>query len=99
MVISDLHMGADLAYSEFNQNTKPLVTFLGQVRESPTVGELVIAGDLLDEWFVPAEPDTYAGKDQADFVKRVASANQGFLEYTSGKGLLDKPPSLIYSTT
>ena len=53
VVISDLHMGADMAYSEFNNNRTPLVNFLGQVRESPTVKELVIAGDLLDEWFVP----------------------------------------------
>jgi UDP-2,3-diacylglucosamine pyrophosphatase LpxH len=76
VVISDLHMGADLAYAEFNKNTKPLVNFLGQVQGSPTVKELVIAGDLVDEWFVPATTDTYAGKDQADFVKRVASTNQ-----------------------
>ncbi len=80
VVISDIHMGADIAYAEFNQNRKPLVTFLDQVRKSPTVKELVIAGDLLDEWFVPATTDTYAGKDQADFVKRIASTNQEVID-------------------
>lgn len=80
VVISDIHMGADLAYAELNQNRKPLVNFLNQIRESPTVGELVIAGDLLDEWFVPATTDTYAGKGQADFVKRIASANQEVID-------------------
>jgi UDP-2,3-diacylglucosamine pyrophosphatase LpxH len=80
VVVSDLHMGADIAHAEFNQNRKPLVDFLDQVRESPTIRELVIAGDLLDEWFVPATTDTYAGKDQADFVKRIASTNQEVID-------------------
>jgi UDP-2,3-diacylglucosamine pyrophosphatase LpxH len=75
VVISDIHLGADLAYAEINQNLAPLAEFLTAVRQSPTVGELVIAGDLLDEWFVPATTDTYAGKDQADFVQRIAAAN------------------------
>lgn len=76
VVISDIHLGADIAYAELNQNRKSLVDFLDQVRNSPTVKELVIAGDLLDEWFVPATKDTYDGKDQADFVRRIASTNQ-----------------------
>jgi UDP-2,3-diacylglucosamine pyrophosphatase LpxH len=75
VIISDMHLGADLAYAECNQNRGALVEFLNEVAESPTVRELVIAGDLLDEWFVPATTATYAGKDQADFVDRIASAN------------------------
>ncbi len=75
VVISDLHLGADLAYAECHDNLPALAEFLQTVRQSPTVRELVIAGDLLDEWFVPATTDTYAGKDQADFVKRIAAAN------------------------
>jgi UDP-2,3-diacylglucosamine pyrophosphatase LpxH len=75
VIISDMHMGADLAYAECNMNLDALAAFLTAVAESPTVRELVIAGDLLDEWFVPATTDTYAGMDQADFVDRIASAN------------------------
>jgi len=75
VVISDMHLGADLTYAECRQNLDALADFLDVVAESPTVRELVIAGDLLDEWFVPATVDTYAGKDQADFVDRIASAN------------------------
>ena len=80
VVISDIHLGADLAYAEINKNLKPLGNFLDRIRLSPNVKELVIAGDLLDEWFVPATTDTYLGKDQADFVKRIAIANKGVID-------------------
>ncbi|MEI8005383.1 MAG: metallophosphoesterase [Bacteroidota bacterium] len=76
VVISDIHLGADLAYAEINKNLKPLEKFLDRISISPNVKELVIAGDLLDEWFVPATTNTYMGKDQADFVKRIAIANK-----------------------
>ena len=76
VIISDLHMGADLAYAELNSNLKPLEKFLKNVKASPYIKELVIDGDLIDEWFVPADVNTYGGKDQADFVKRVAAANK-----------------------
>lgn len=75
VVISDIHLGADLDYAECNKNLPALENFLNQIKNSPNVKELVIAGDLLDEWFVPAPIDTYQGKDQADFVKRIAAAN------------------------
>lgn len=75
VVISDLHLGADLAYAETNENRRSLVELLDRVRVSPTVRELVIAGDMLDEWFVPATTVTFAGGDQAEFVGRIAAAN------------------------
>lgn len=76
VVISDLHLGNDLAYAELNANSKPLENFLTKVRVSPSIKELVIGGDLVDEWFVPANIDTYQGKDQAAFVKKIAQANK-----------------------
>jgi UDP-2,3-diacylglucosamine pyrophosphatase LpxH len=76
VVISDLHLGADLAYSETNESRQTLIDLLAQVRESPTVRELVIAGDMLDEWFVPATTQTYAGGSQAEFVGRIAETNR-----------------------
>lgn len=76
VVISDLHLGADIRYTETKDNLEPLQQFLEQIRVSKNVKELVIAGDLLDEWFVPANINTYGGKDQADFVDRVASTNK-----------------------
>ncbi len=76
MVISDLHLGANDDYAEINQNRDVLVNFLKQVRYSPHIKELVIAGDLVDEWFVPMHLDTFNGKTQRDFVKAVAINNK-----------------------
>ena len=80
VVVSDFHLGADLYYAEINENLPALENFLNQIRTSRNVAELVIAGDLLDEWFVPASVDTYNGKDQTDFVDRIAAANAGVID-------------------
>lgn len=77
VILSDIHLGADLAYAEINKNLPALEKLLLQIKASPNVKELIIGGDLLDEWFVPAGVDTYQGKDQADFVQRIAAANKG----------------------
>jgi UDP-2,3-diacylglucosamine pyrophosphatase LpxH len=80
VVLSDMHLGADLKYAECKNNLGSLEKLIKQIKVSPNVKELVIAGDLLDEWFVPATIDTYQGKDQADFVKRIAVANKGVID-------------------
>jgi len=84
VVISDLHLGADLAYAECKNNLGALEKLLKQIKAAPNVKELVIAGDLLDEWFVPATINTYQGKDQADFVKRIATANKDVFDVFNG---------------
>ncbi|UTB32895.1 MAG: metallophosphoesterase [Methanobacterium sp. ERen5] len=78
--ISDLHLGADDAYSELTKNRNALIDFLNWVRFSPNIKELVIAGDLIDEWFVPMHLDTFKGKTQMDFVKNVALNNKSVID-------------------
>jgi len=80
VVMSDLHLGADLTYAECSKNLGSLEKLLKQIKEARNVKELVIAGDMLDEWFVPANVDTYQGKDQSDFVKRIAATNKGVID-------------------
>lgn len=80
MIISDIHLGANDIYSEFNQNKDALVDFLKKLRFSPNIKELVIAGDLIDEWFIPMHLDTFNGKTQRDFVKAVASNNKPVID-------------------
>lgn len=80
VVMSDMHLGADLAYTECKNNLKALENLLIKIKVSPNVKELVFAGDLLDEWYVPATIDTYQGNDQADFVQRIATANKGVID-------------------
>ncbi len=76
IIISDMHLGADTSYSECVDNRGPLVKMLKQAQASINVKELVIAGDLVDEWFVPADVNTYQGRDQADFVQRLMTTNK-----------------------
>jgi UDP-2,3-diacylglucosamine pyrophosphatase LpxH len=80
VVMSDIHLGADLAYAECKHNLGSLEKLIKKIKASPNVKELVFAGDLLDEWFVPAPINTYQGKDQADFVQRIATANKGVVD-------------------
>src|ERR1035437_530292 len=76
VVISDLHLGSDTSYSENVRHLPRLAQFLGEIRESETVKELVIAGDMLDEWYVPSRNDTYKSETQEAFIRRIASQNK-----------------------
>ncbi|MGI6783086.1 MAG: metallophosphoesterase [Aminivibrio sp.] len=76
VVISDIHLGMDDAYAEIRENRAPLAEFLQKIRRSPNIKELVIAGDFIDEWFIPAGMDTYAGQTQKEFARRVAANNE-----------------------
>jgi len=78
--ISDMHLGANDIYAEINKNRDSLIDFLNHIRISPNVRELVIAGDLIDEWFVPMNLDTFNGKTQLDFVKSVAYNNKSVID-------------------
>lgn len=78
VVISDIHLGVDDAFAETKQNRQALVNFLTQIKNSPNVAELVIAGDLLDGWFVPMDyvlPDS-----QSTFFDSVAANNQTVMD-------------------
>ncbi|MEN6455396.1 MAG: metallophosphoesterase [Prolixibacteraceae bacterium] len=84
VVISDLHLGNDLSYSENVKHLPRLVQFLNEVRSSATVRELVIGGDMLDEWYIPTRSDTYGGGSQADFVRKSVAANQSVFDVLNG---------------
>ena len=58
VIISDLHLGNDLTYSENVKHLKRLEEFLGEVRSSGKVKELVIAGDMFAEWYIPTRSET-----------------------------------------
>lgn len=79
VVMSDMHLGADLSYAECNNNLGALEKLIKQIKASPNVKEFVIAGDLIDEWYVPATVNTYDGGGQSGFVSRLAAANSGVI--------------------
>lgn len=72
IVISDLHLGIADSFSETNKNKAALVSFLGQLNRSE-IDELVINGDLFDQWFIPV---SYTGPTELKtFFKQVAENN------------------------
>lgn len=80
VIISDLHLGNDLSYSENVHHLPRLEQFLNEIRVSSTVKELVIGGDMLDEWYIPTRSDTYDGGTQTDFVMKTVAANKGVFD-------------------
>lgn len=92
LVISDMHLGDDDSYAQCVKNKVHLVNFLEQVRVSPNVKELVIAGDLFDEWFIPDSINTYRwhdtitnkGYDQEHFIKRIVENNKEVFNVLNG---------------
>ena len=84
LCISDIHLGdkrsIDGGYEWFNNNREALVSFLNQVRQAPNVRELVIAGDMFDEWLAPMATDTLNGLTQSGFMDSIATENQAIID-------------------
>lgn len=84
LVVSDIHMGDARSiaggYAWFNNNRTKLVRFLDLVRPMPNVRELVIAGDLFDEWVAPMVTEPFNGLSQSEFVDGIVSANQSIVD-------------------
>jgi UDP-2,3-diacylglucosamine pyrophosphatase LpxH len=79
VVISDLHLGDQRSindgYGWTIKNRAKLVSFLQMLRQQPNVKELVIAGDLFDEWVAPMDYDTFNGATESGFVDMIVAAN------------------------
>lgn len=81
--ISDIHMGdqrsASMKYCWFTKNDAALDSLLGMVMTSPHVRQLVILGDLFDEWVVPyhlAPFDSMAGiHNSRDYFRSIANSD------------------------
>ena len=74
IVISDIHLGLDDAFSECVANRPLLVSFLNRLVTNGEIDELVIAGDFLDQWFYPGNISLPA--NSAKFYHQVAANNR-----------------------
>jgi hypothetical protein len=109
--ISDLHMGNEKSYKPggnlypyvwlYPPRTDMLADFLKTILESDDVMELIILGDLFDQWVCPTEfnPPTYESVAAAtqnlriiDMLKQIDNHNEIGLYYVLGNHdmLLDK---------
>lgn len=79
VVISDIHLGIHDLYTETLTNRPLLIKFLQCLQSTKDVRELVIAGDFLDEWFLPVYYyPLYTDQDQ--FYRAVIANNQGVVD-------------------
>ena len=74
VTISDIHLGIEDRYSETVENLPLLIQFLKRLQNTTDVRELVIAGDFLDEWYLPVYYPRYT--DQRQFYMDVIANNQ-----------------------
>lgn len=84
VVISDLHLGNDMSYSENVKHLQRLEEFLNEVRSSATISELVLGGDIFDDWYVPTRIDAYGDGTQTDYIRKTVAANQGVFNVLNG---------------
>lgn len=80
VIISDTHMGdqrsIDNGYGWLAKNGEKLAEFLNTLTSNTSVKELVIAGDLFDEWVVPMKFDTFNGYgSESKFLDSICEAN------------------------
>ena len=78
IIISDIHLGIEDQYTETLENRPLLIEFLKQLQSTKDVRELVIAGDFLDDWFLPVYYPSYT--DVRQFYKDVIDNNQGVID-------------------
>ncbi|MDQ7826143.1 MAG: metallophosphoesterase [Candidatus Eremiobacteraeota bacterium] len=84
VVISDIHLGDERSikegYAWFNKNESILVDFLKTLAGRQAVKEVVIDGDMFDEWVIPMDHDTFNGfgsgqEGESRFVDSIAQAH------------------------
>ena len=78
VTISDIHLGIEDRYSETVENLPLLIRFLKRLQNTGDVRELVIAGDFLDEWYLPVYYPRYT--DQRQFYMDVIANNQDVID-------------------
>lgn len=92
VIISDLHLGIDDSYTETLQNRPLIIEFLRHMQSTTDVRELVIAGDFLDEWFLPVYYPSYT--DQNQFYKDVIATNQAVIDELNN--VIDSGIKVVY---
>ena len=94
--ISDIHCGDQRAidgnYSWFGENSAALTSFMEYVKNNENIKELVILGDLFDEWMIPYYVAPFDASvninSSADYFKAIANA-------TLNKPVFDKIKEII----
>jgi len=112
--ISDIHLGDERSmttanpYCWFNKNIPILAHFLNDQLKSPDVKEVIILGDLFDEWVIPIDVDPLVSIDTIccnpinklviDRLKDLATSPDVKLSYVPGNHDMSMKDSGIWET-
>ena len=91
IIISDIHMGDERACSDtdnspycwFIENKSIFKTFLNCIKNATWIKELVIAGDLIDEWVAPVDVPVWGNNindTEETFLASVYNANKDIIK-------------------
>ena len=80
--ISDLHLNVDAPYAWLVDHAPYLAAFLGEVNARDDVAELIILGDMLDDWVTPAgyTPQTFSDILAANYSNGLVPAFQAICQ-------------------
>lgn len=78
VIISDLHLGIDDRFAEMEVNKQAFVDFLTLLKDAPNVAEIVIAGDMFDQWFLPM--DYEMPNLLSDFHDKIVANNKAIMD-------------------
>ncbi|KAF5032763.1 hypothetical protein DSECCO2_613740 [anaerobic digester metagenome] len=91
IVVSDLHTGFEDAYAEILENRPYLIEFLQRIAVTSDVREVVLNGDILDEWFLPL---SFVEIDRAEFYRKNIENNKDLVD--AFKDVMDAGINLVY---
>jgi UDP-2,3-diacylglucosamine pyrophosphatase LpxH len=91
IVLSDLHTGFEDAYAEIHENRPYLIEFLQRIAATSDVREVVLNGDILDEWFLPL---SFVETDRDAFYRKNLENNGDVV--AAFKDIMDAGIKLVY---
>lgn len=91
IVLSDIHTGFEDAYAEILENRPYLIEFLQRTAVTSDVREVVLNGDIIDEWFLPL---SFVEIDRGDFYRKNIENNKDLI--AAFKEVMDAGINLVY---
>lgn len=91
IVLSDLHTGFEDAYAEILENRVYLIEFMQRIAVTSDVREVVLNGDIFDEWFLPL---SFVETDRGDFYRKNIENNMDLV--AAFMEVMDAGVNLVY---
>jgi UDP-2,3-diacylglucosamine pyrophosphatase LpxH len=91
IVLSDLHTGFEDAYAEIQENRTYLIEFMQRIAVTSDVREVVLNGDIFDEWFLPL---SFVETDRGEFYRKNIENNKDLVD--AFNEVLDAGIKLVY---